>query len=91
MISIYALTERLAPARVATAITVVCAGGPVGTAVGQTLAGALVDSHGYRAAFLLTPVLAGLGVVVALTTRFSGGRRRGTRAERVPQPTAARR
>ncbi|MGW1809874.1 hypothetical protein [Streptomyces sp. NPDC002078] len=40
MISLYALTERLAPAgRAATAMTVLCAGGPLGTAAGQATSG----------------------------------------------------
>ncbi|MEU8180766.1 MFS transporter [Micromonospora sp. NPDC049047] len=58
LISIYALTERLAPTRIATAMTIVCAAGPIGTAVGQSLAGMLVEQFGHRAPFLLPPVLA---------------------------------
>jgi MFS family permease len=69
MISIYALTERLAPARVATTMTVLCSGGPVGTATGQALAGLLTDDHGYRAALALAPIIAALAVLLALTTR----------------------
>ncbi|HST80216.1 MAG TPA: MFS transporter [Kineosporiaceae bacterium] len=69
MISIYALTERLAPARVATAMTVLCAGGPVGTAIGQALAGVLTQEYGQRAAFALPPVIATLAVLLAAGTR----------------------
>lgn len=66
LISVYALAERASAGRVAVALTVVGAGGPVGTAVGQTVAGALVDGHGARAAFVLAAVLAGLAVLNSL-------------------------
>jgi MFS family permease len=69
MISIYALTERLAPARVTTAMTVLCAGGPVGTAIGQVLAGLLTQEYGQRTAFALPPVIATLAVLLAVGTR----------------------
>ncbi len=70
MISVYALTERLAAGRVAAAMTVVGAGGPVGTALGQVIAGALTDRAGYRAAFALAPVLAGLASALSLAPVF---------------------
>lgn len=50
-------------------MTVVCAGGPLGTAGGQALAGTLVDNHGHRAAFVLAPALAGLALLLALGTQ----------------------
>ncbi|WP_410810883.1 MFS transporter [Micromonospora sp. 067-2] len=65
MINVYTLTERLAPGRVAAAMTVVCAGGPVGTAAGQTAAGLLADGHGYRAAIVLGPLLAAAALLLA--------------------------
>jgi MFS family permease len=70
MISVYALTERLAAGRVAAAMTVVGAGGPVGTALGQVIAGALVDRSGYRAAFALAPALAALALALSLAPVF---------------------
>jgi predicted MFS family arabinose efflux permease len=69
MISVYTLTERLAPERVSTMMTVVCAGGPVGTAVGQALGGMLVDTHGHGGPLALAPSLAGLAALLAVTTR----------------------
>ncbi|KPI02452.1 major facilitator superfamily MFS_1 [Actinobacteria bacterium OK074] len=54
MITLYALTEQLAPAeRLATALTVLCAGGPLGTAVGQAVAGGLAQDHGVGGALLV--------------------------------------
>jgi predicted MFS family arabinose efflux permease len=75
MISIYAITERLAPPRVTTTMTAVCAGGPVGTAAGQALGGMLVDTRGYHAAVALALALAGLAAVLALTTTRLWNRR----------------
>lgn len=65
LISVYALTEQLAPARVATAMTILAAGGPVGTAAGQVLAGAITQDHGYRAALALAPGAAALALLLA--------------------------
>lgn len=69
MISVYTLTESLAPERVSTMMTVVCAGGPVGTAAGQAFGGMLVDTHGYGGPLALAPALAGLAALLAVTTR----------------------
>ncbi|MFI7335823.1 TlpA family protein disulfide reductase [Micromonospora aurantiaca (nom. illeg.)] len=62
MITIYALTEQLAPARVAATMTTVCVAGPIGTAAGQALAALLVDRSGRPAALTLAPLLATLAV-----------------------------
>ncbi|MGW4908690.1 MFS transporter [Streptomyces sp. NPDC004270] len=54
MITLYTLTERLAPAeRAATAMTVLCAGGPLGTAAGQAVSGALAEPYGTEGALLV--------------------------------------
>jgi len=64
MISLYALTERLAPTeRAAVAMTVLCAGGPVGTATGQALSGTLARAHGAQGA-LLVAVAAATGALL---------------------------
>ncbi|MFK4099861.1 MFS transporter [Streptomyces sp. NPDC019531] len=72
MISLYALTERLAPTgRTATAMTVLCAGGPLGTATGQSVSGALAQCYGIQGALLVAlaaatgALLLALGAVVA--------------------------
>ncbi|MCF0091312.1 MFS transporter [Micromonospora sp. MH99] len=67
MITIYAITERLAPARVAITMSIVCAAGPVGTAAGQSLAGLLAEQFGHRAPFLLPPMLAAAALILAAT------------------------
>lgn len=67
LISLYALTERLAPAdRATVALTILCAGGPLGTATGQALAGYLADSHGSAGAFLVAPVAAAAALLLAV-------------------------
>ena len=66
MISLYAMTERLAPGRVATAMSVLCASGPVGTAAGQAVSGPLADAHGAAGALVLAPVTAAGALVLAL-------------------------
>ena len=63
MITLYALTERLAPERVATTMTVLTAAGPLGTAAGQALAGQLAARYGPRGGFLLLVVLAAMTAV----------------------------
>ncbi|MFG1651499.1 MFS transporter [Micromonospora sp. NPDC049275] len=75
MITIYAITERLAPTRVAITMTIVCAAGPVGTAAGQSLAGLIVEQSGYRAAFLLPPLLAAVALILAMTDRNASAER----------------
>lgn len=67
MISLYALTERLAPAgRAAVAMTVLCAGGPLGTAGGQALSGRLAQTHGVEGALLVALVVATGALLLAL-------------------------
>ncbi|MEU6356721.1 MFS transporter [Streptomyces sp. NPDC047072] len=66
MISLYALTERLAPARrAAFAMTVLCAGGPLGTAAGQAVSGGLAQAHGVEGALLVALVAAGGALLLA--------------------------
>jgi MFS family permease len=67
LICLYALTERLAPAdRATVALTILCAGGPLGTATGQALAGYLADSHGSAGAFLVAPIAATAALLLAV-------------------------
>ncbi|WP_185149698.1 hypothetical protein [Streptomyces sp. Ag109_O5-1] len=68
MISLYALTERLAPAeRAAVAMTVLCAGGPLGTAAGQAASGGLAQTHGADGALLVTLTAAGGALLLAVS------------------------
>ncbi|WP_406442135.1 MFS transporter [Streptomyces sp. NBC_01613] len=67
MISLYALTERLAPAeRAAVAMTVLCAGGPLGAAAGQAVSGALAQAHGTEGALLVAVAGATGALLLAL-------------------------
>lgn len=67
MISLYALTERLAPTeRAAVAMTVLCAGGPVGTAAGQAVSGALAHDHGTEGALLVAVAVAAGALLLAV-------------------------
>ncbi|WP_202819175.1 MFS transporter [Actinosynnema sp. ALI-1.44] len=67
MISLYALTERLAPPhKAAVAMTILCAGGPLGTALGRAVAGNLADEHGAMGAFIVAPVTAAVALVLAV-------------------------
>ncbi|MFJ9896182.1 MFS transporter [Streptomyces sp. NPDC091280] len=76
MISLYALTERLAPAdRATAALTILCAGGPLGTATGQALSGHLADRHGPAGAFLPAPLAAGAALLLAVTVVLADRRR----------------
>lgn len=55
MIGVFTLAERVvAPARVATAMTMLASATGLGYAVGSTAAGRLADVHGYTAAFGVT-------------------------------------
>jgi hypothetical protein len=65
MISAYALTERISGGT-ATGLMVVGAGGPVGTAVAQAVAGRAADAGGSAAAFLVAPAAAAVALVVAI-------------------------
>ncbi|MCG7210159.1 MFS transporter [Streptomyces arenae] len=68
MISLYALTERLAPAeRAAVAMTILCAGGPLGTAAGQAVSGSLADTHGVNGALLVALIVAAGALLLALS------------------------
>ncbi|MFF5303007.1 MFS transporter [Streptomyces sp. NPDC013161] len=81
LISLYALTERLAPAdRATVALTILCAGGPLGTATGQALAGYLADRHGSAGAFLVAPVAAAAALLLAVAAVLGHATR--TRSER---------
>ncbi|MDQ0757581.1 MFS transporter [Streptomyces canus] len=67
MISLYALTERLGPAeRAAVAMTILCAGGPLGTSGGQAVSGSLAGAHGVEGALLVALVVAAGALLLAL-------------------------
>ncbi|TWF76420.1 MFS transporter [Pseudonocardia hierapolitana] len=67
MISAYALAERLCGARgTATALMVVGAGGPVGTAIAQAVAGRAADAGGSAAALGVAPAAALVALLVAV-------------------------
>lgn len=76
MISLYALTERLAPAERATiAMTILCAGGPLGTAAGQAASGSLAETHGTEGA-LLVALAAATGALLLALSAFLADRHR---------------
>ncbi|MCG7204755.1 MFS transporter [Streptomyces arenae] len=89
MISLYALTERLAPAgRAAVAMTVLCAGGPLGTAGAQAVSGGLAETHGVPGALLVALTVAAGALLLALVT-FLADRERGVwLVDRAPDPQA---
>ncbi|MFC4949542.1 MFS transporter [Pseudonocardia sp. GCM10023141] len=90
MISLYALTERLAPRhRAGLAIATLCAGGPTGTAAGRGIAGVLADQHGSAGAFAVAPAAAGLALLLALAG--AAGQLRTLRPGLVTWPASARR
>jgi predicted MFS family arabinose efflux permease len=64
MVSLFVAAERFAAGHVGTVIAVLSAGGPVGTAAGQVVAGRLADLHGAAGPFALAPVAALICVVV---------------------------
>lgn len=71
MVTLYSLTEAQTPLpSMATAMGVLCAGGPIGTAAGQLGAGLL----GATPAFVIVPTAAALGLAasIANTRTFSG-------------------
>lgn len=75
MVTLYALVEDQTPLpAMATAMAVLCAGGPVGAAAGQLAAGLLVDTHGPSAAFALAPVGAAAGIAASLLNALIRGR-----------------
>jgi len=78
MICLYTLTERIAPPhRAAVAMTVLCAGGPLGTAAGRAVAGRLADLHGSTGAFLVAPITA-TGALLLAVVLVAVDRGRGT-------------
>jgi hypothetical protein len=97
MITLYALTDAVAPpARLPVAMAVLGVGGPVGTAVGLAVTGAILDGPGLGPAWWVPAGCAGVGLLVAVvrTARRvprpgcpTG--RRGSRARRTP-PAAPR-
>ncbi|MFJ7116487.1 MFS transporter [Streptomyces albogriseolus] len=89
MISLYALTEWLAPAeRAAVAMTVLCAGGPLGTAGAQAVSGGLAETHGVHGALLVALAVAGGALLLALVA-FLADRGRGVWiVDRAPDPQA---
>ena len=76
MVTLYSLIEAQTPlSAMATAMAVLCAGGPIGTAAGQFLAGLLVDAHGPTTAFVLAPAAAGVGLAASLLNAIVRTRR----------------
>ncbi|MFD8814471.1 MFS transporter [Streptomyces sp. NPDC059627] len=66
MITLYALTEHLTPPdRATTAMTVLCAAGPLGTAAGQATAGPLAETHGPGGALLVALAAAAGALLLA--------------------------
>ncbi|MFE2069705.1 MFS transporter [Streptomyces sp. NPDC059467] len=89
MISLYALTERLAPAeRAAVAMTVLCAGGPLGTAAGQAVSGGLAQSHGADGALLVALTAAGGALLLAVSAVLADRNRNVWIIDRTPAPPA---
>jgi hypothetical protein len=67
MITLYALTDALAPPdRLPVAIAALGAGGPVGTAIGQAVTGALVDGPGLAAAWFAPAGCACVALLLAV-------------------------
>lgn len=68
MVTLYSLAEAQTPLpAMATAMAVLCAGGPIGTAAGQFGAGLLTDKFGATPAFVIAPIVAALGLTASLT------------------------
>ncbi|MGW0705925.1 MFS transporter [Streptomyces sp. NPDC002643] len=87
MISLYALTERLAPAeRAAIAMTVLCAGGPLGTAAGQAVSGGLAETHGVHGALLVALAVAAGALLLALAAYLADRGRNIWIIDRAPGP-----
>nr|WSY49147.1 hypothetical protein OG999_02605 [Streptomyces sp. NBC_00886] len=76
LISLCTLTERLAPVdRATVALTILCAGGPLGTATGQAPAGYLADRHGSAGAFLVAPIAATAALPLAVAVLLANSAR----------------
>ncbi|MGW0210351.1 hypothetical protein ACWDZ8_32720 [Streptomyces sp. NPDC003233] len=72
MISLYALTERLAPAgRAAIAMTVLSGRGPLGTAAGQAASGSLAEGHGVAGPLMVTLFVASCALLPALSAALT--------------------
>ena len=91
MISLYALTERLAPPeRAAIAMTVLCGGGPLGVAAGQAVSGALAETHGTDGALLVAVAGAAGALLLALSAAMADRGREVWIIDSVPEdPVAA--
>jgi hypothetical protein len=77
MITLYALTDTLAPPeRLPVAMAALGAGGPIGTALGQTVTGALIDGRGLGVAWFVPAGCACVGLLVASGQQRSSHRRR---------------
>jgi hypothetical protein len=77
MITLYALTDTLAtPERLPVAMAALGAGGPIGTAFGQTVTGALIDGPGLDVAWFVPVGCACVGLLVASGQQRSRHRRR---------------
>jgi hypothetical protein len=76
MITLYALTDALAPpARLPIAMAVLGTGGPAGTAVGQAVTGTLLDGPGLSVAWWMPAGCACAGLLVALVRTAVRARR----------------
>lgn len=70
MIGVFTLGERVvAPARVATAMTILASATGLGYAVGSSVAGRLADHHGYPAAFAVTVSAMVLALVLVVASQ----------------------
>ncbi|MEI5674400.1 MULTISPECIES: MFS transporter [unclassified Nocardioides] len=70
MIAVFSLAERVvAPARVATAMTLLASATGLGYAVGSGAAGRLADAHGHTAAFAVTVTAMVLELILVLATQ----------------------
>jgi MFS family permease len=70
MIGVFTIAERVvAPARVATAMTVLASATGLGYALGSSVAGRLADHHGYTAAFGVTVTAMALALVLVASSQ----------------------
>lgn len=70
MIAVFSLAERVvAPARVATAMTVLASATGLGYALGSSVAGRLADAHGHTAAFAVTVTVMAVEVLLVLSVQ----------------------
>lgn len=92
MIGVFTIAERVvAPARVATAMTVLASATGLGYAVGSSIAGRLADVHGYTAAFAVTvsAMTLALALVAANQHRLRAALRVSEDNEQEPAPVLA--